>query len=215
MNNPKDLSFSASQGGINNTQNITNNNTVNYTVVNYLGGEANLQLLQNISSASGSKDYAVLVCAPPEKNASKTTIELFGLISNKIKENDIKLFIGGGMSIISDGRGYPHLNEHDFVIDNKCNAVVIFAEDYSTFIQLSHLSIIKDERQTSSIELFCFYDGGGVSESEFMMTGPIAFFTEAAKGYLYDTANIGDSVESIVDKVIKSILRHKALRSKR
>lgn len=209
MNNPKDSPLSVRQGGVGNTLNIT--------VTNYLfdGSISGNRVLKDITTAVGSKDYSVLVCAPPEKNASKTTIELFGLISDKIKENDIKLFIGGGMSIIPDGRGYPHLNEHDFVIDNKCNAVVIFAEDYSTFIQLSHLSIIKDERQTSSIELFCFYDGGGVSESEFMMTGPIAFFTEAAKGYLYDTANIGDSVESIVDKVIKSILRHKALRSKR
>lgn len=211
MNNPNNSSFSANQGGINNTQNITNN-----TVINYIsGGEGNHQLLQEISAVSGSKDYSVLVCAPPEKMASKTTIEIFGLISDKIKENNIKLFIGGGMSIIPDGRGYPHLNEHDFVIEKKCNAVVIFAEDYSTFIQLSHLSIIKDERQTSSIELFCFYDGGGISESEFMINGPIAFFTEAAKGYLYDTANIGESVESIVDEVIRSILRHKALRSKR
>lgn len=207
MDNPRDPSLSARQGGMGNTQNITVNN--------YIGGDSGHQLLQEISTATGSRNYSVLVCAPPVQNVSKTTSELFSLISDKVKENDIELIIGGGMSLIPDGRGYPHLNEHDIIVDRKCNAVIIFAEDYSTFIQLSHLSIIKNDLQTLSIELFCFYDGGGVAESDFMKAGPIAFFTDAAKGYLYDTANIGDELDAIVDEVVKSILRHKALRSSR
>ncbi|WP_429103926.1 hypothetical protein [Aeromonas hydrophila] len=209
MNNPKDSPLSVRQGGVGNTLNIT--------VTNYLfdGSISGNRVLKDITTAVGSKDYSVLVCAPPIERASETTIKIFDLITDKIRESKIDLVIGGGMSIIPDGRGYPHLNEHDFVIDKKCNAVVIFAEDYSTFIQLSHLSIIKDEHPASSIELFCFYDKGGVSESHFMMTGPIAFFEQAAKGSLYDTADIGDRSEIIVDKVIQDILRHKALRSKR
>lgn len=207
MVNPIDSSFAARQGGVNNTQNIT--------VHNYINGDARHQLLQEISTAAGAENYSVLICVPPEKNVSETTINLFSLISDKIKENNIELIIGGGMSLIPDGRGYPHLNEHDFVTEKKCNAVIIFAEDYSTFIQMSHLSIIKDNLQNSSLELFCFYDGGGVVGNDFMVEGPLAFFTEAAKGCLYDTANIGDGAETIVNKVIGQILRNKALRSKR
>lgn len=198
---------SVQQSGIGNTQEVK--------VFNFYGNDGNVKLLQEMSAAVGSENYSVLICLPPEQLASKSTLDAFNLLSEEIAKNNIDVAVGGGYSLIPDGRGYPHLNEHDFLIERKCNAVIVFAEDYPTFIQMSHLSIIKDQLQSSAVELFCFYQRDAVANSEFMLEGPVAFFQNAAKGYLYDTNDIGDNFEPVVRDVIKALLRHKALRSRK
>ncbi len=192
------------QGGVNNTTHI--DQSINLYINTPLSPLNVDKIVQDLTSANVDNSYLVFICAPNDETSTEKAKEIFLTLTEKLTESDIKYIIGGGKSFLEMIGPYHHINEADFLSESKCNALIVIADDHSTFSQLSLLSKIKFDKDDSSIELFAFCNKATIEDQEFYKNGPISFFIERAKGTLI---SFDEYDKEAITSTISSIARHK------
>ncbi|EJG0715043.1 hypothetical protein ACIL2W_000961 [Vibrio parahaemolyticus] len=164
---------------------------------------ADILIKELTNETAANKKYKVFVCAPSDSLSSEKAKQIYIDIMEKIKSINVDVIVGGGKEIIEDGNPYPHLNEYSLCQKKECNAIIIVADDYSTFSQFSLLSHLKHYNKLSNIDMYVIYEDEIINH-EFMKKGPFDFFEEIVKGHLFKFSDYegstGDEICSKIDK---------------
>ncbi|MCX0435521.1 hypothetical protein [Aeromonas veronii] len=190
------------QSGMGNNLNIFNLN-LNSPLVN--GNTAN-KLIEALTAATSSDRYISFICAPDDNNSTELSRHIYEKLTYELSSKGIEFIVGGGKSFVSAEGPYPHLNECNIVEEQKCNSVIIIADDHSTFSQLSLLSHVKFQLNNQSLEMFAICKDEVIEHQAFFEKGPISFFTEILKGSLVIFSECNDDK---ISDIVTAIVKHK------
>jgi len=195
-------------GSNNNTTNITINLHPNSPF--YPGGSQTSELMDKLmTETKADSKYTVFVCAPSDNVSSERAKYIFSNVIEKIKELGVDVIVGGGKVILDHENPYPHIHEYNLCKNNKCNSVIIIAEDHSTLSQFSLLSHLKFSNKLSNISMYVIYEDD-ILNQEFMTKGPISYFEDEVQGYIVAFSDYGEKTGSVISS---KIFKHKLFTS--
>lgn len=198
--------FEVNQGGVNNTTKIDNSTRVTINIAQPLSGDNLEKIIGSLAEANTENKYLVFICAPSDATCSDEGKKIFIDLTTALEANDIEYIVGGGKQFLAMQTPYHHINETDFLTDEKCNSLIVIADDHSTFSQLSLLSKVKHDIGSSSLEMYAVCKNDVIENQEFYRDGPISFFVDRVKGNLLTFNECGDQA---ILEIVNSISRHK------
>lgn len=193
------------QGGVGNTTHI--DRSIHFHNNSPFNNEGVLkELVGQITVATNDTKYSTFICAPCDDKSSQEAKDIFALLTDKLHQKNIEYIIGGGKELLEMPGPYPHLNEFDVLRNEQCNTLIIIADNYSTFSQLSSLSQVKFDNELTSLEIIAFCRNDVLENESFMREGPIAFFQSVNKGTLMTFSDVS---EEEIDRIVEGISTHK------
>ncbi|MGF1879456.1 hypothetical protein [Vibrio splendidus] len=197
--------ISIKQGGVGNKTEINKNITFNINSP-LTNPEISKALLEQLASATSTDKYITFICAPCDDDSTDRSKEIFVMLTSELHKKNIEFVVGGGKELIENDGPYPHLNESNMLKDEKCNAIIVIADDHSTFSQLSLLSQVKFNSNLSSLEMYAICQDNVIDRQTFIRTGPVKFFKERTKGLL---VNFSECDDKKIEDLVESISTHK------
>lgn len=197
--------ISVDQGGVGNKTEINKNLTLNInSPLN--NPEVARALLEQLMSATSSDKYITFICAPCDDESTDKSKEIYLKLTSELNRKNIDFVVGGGKEFIETDGPYPHLNESNMLQHEKCNAIIVIADDHSTFSQLSLLAQVKFNSNLSSLEMYAICQDEVIERQAFIRTGPVDFFKERTKGLL---VNFSECDDKKIEDLVESISTHK------
>ncbi|TSK07494.1 MAG: hypothetical protein FPO08_12920 [Geobacter sp.] len=147
------------------------------------------------------KKYTVLLCGP-RQNDNENTKKIFELLVSELEKQKIDLVLGGneaGLGIDPD-EAYPHVEEANYVRNSKCNSVIVFASDCTTYSQLSLLTYAKTLTLNDSIDIVVVPNVSVLEEHPYILTGPFKMVDNFGKVFELSKLN-KEGVDDIVDRI--------------
>lgn len=165
-------------------------------------------MLENEFSES---EYNVLLCYPNKKIDDEIVIHSIDKIKKNLEEKGANVYEGGGKSILPIGNvGYSHLLELDFILNTKCDTVIIFAMDEVTLSQLTLISHFKISRRLELTDVVIISSEDFKNSDKFLLDGAFKYCSDNNCAVI-SLDSFGDNeINSIIERIVtKKIIQRK------
>ncbi|MFT6910155.1 MAG: hypothetical protein ACJAS1_006883 [Oleiphilaceae bacterium] len=159
-------------------------------------------LRDTFSKTIVNKNFSAFICAPSEKSSTKQSNDIFNNLTAKFKLANILYSVGGGRGKIVDDDSFPNLNEQKLIRSGECDALVIIADDYSTFSQLALLSQTIYQAKEHLISMYICYKDEVIDSEKFMEIGSFRFAEDIVRAKVFRFSTFNDhNIDEIVRKI--------------
>lgn len=164
-----------------------------------------------LKSEFAESGYNILLCYPNKKIDDDITNCSIAKIKTDLQGIGASVYEGGGKTILPiNSVGYSHLSELEFIIQAKCDTVIIFAIDEVTLSQLTLISHFKISRKLEQTDVIIISSDEFKNSDNFLLDGTFKYCSDHQCNIISLDSFGENEIKLIIDRIInKKIIQRK------